>query len=41
MIVSLFLKMNLKVNLVEGDKMNFKITSAEDLTLLKAIVKMG
>jgi 2-C-methyl-D-erythritol 4-phosphate cytidylyltransferase len=37
----LVLKMNLKVNLVEGDKMNFKITSAEDLTLLKAIVKMG
>lgn len=37
----LVLKMNHKVNLVEGDKMNFKITSAEDLTLLKAIVKMG
>lgn len=37
----LVLKMNRKVNLVEGDKMNFKITSAEDLTLLKAIVKMG
>lgn len=37
----LVLKMNMKVNLVEGDKMNFKITSPEDLTLLKAIVKMG
>lgn len=30
-----------KVSLIEGDKLNFKITTMEDLLLLKAIVKMG
>lgn len=30
-----------KVAIVEGDKLNFKITTQEDLTLLKAIIKLG
>lgn len=37
----LLLAMQKNVYLVNGDKLNFKITSFEDLTLLKAIVKLG
>ena len=37
----LVLKAGKSVNLVPGDKLNFKITTMEDLLLLKAIVKIG
>lgn len=37
----LVLKCNENVYLVNGDKFNFKITTFEDLTLFKAILKMG
>lgn len=37
----LILKLGENVYLVEGDKLNFKITSFDDLLLLKAIVKLG
>lgn len=37
----LVLKSGKQVRLVEGDKLNFKITTMEDLLLLKAIVKIG
>lgn len=37
----LVLKAGKKVHLVNGDKLNFKITTMEDLLLLKAIIKMG
>jgi 2-C-methyl-D-erythritol 4-phosphate cytidylyltransferase len=37
----LVLKMGRDVHLVAGDKMNFKITSFDDLLFLKAIVKMS
>ncbi|MBU3111455.1 2-C-methyl-D-erythritol 4-phosphate cytidylyltransferase [Clostridium lacusfryxellense] len=30
-----------KVHLVEGDKLNFKITTMEDLLLLKSVIKMS
>ena len=30
-----------KVHLVMGEKLNFKITSFDDLLLLKAIIKLG
>lgn len=37
----LVLKSGTSVELVEGDKLNFKITTMEDLLLLKAVVKIG
>lgn len=37
----LVLKMGLPVQLVQGEKLNFKITTMEDLLLLKATVKIG
>ncbi|MBN1072375.1 2-C-methyl-D-erythritol 4-phosphate cytidylyltransferase [Clostridium botulinum] len=37
----LVLKRSIPVRLVQGDKLNFKITTMEDLLLLKAIVKIG
>ncbi len=37
----LVLKINYPVHLVEGSKFNFKITTFDDLTLLKALLKMG
>lgn len=37
----LVLKKGHSVQLVQGDKLNFKITTMEDLLLLKAIVKLG
>lgn len=37
----LLLKAGKKVALVTGDKLNFKITTQEDLVLLKALVKMS
>ncbi|EDT79015.1 2-C-methyl-D-erythritol 4-phosphate cytidylyltransferase [Clostridium perfringens] len=37
----LILKMQKKVFLVKGDKLNFKITTFEDLLLLKSIIKLG
>ncbi|WP_244834820.1 2-C-methyl-D-erythritol 4-phosphate cytidylyltransferase [Clostridium sp. BJN0001] len=37
----LVLKLNKQVFLVDGDKLNLKITRSEDLTLFKAILKMG
>lgn len=37
----LVLRIKEDVHLVEGEKLNFKITSFEDLTLLKAIIKLG
>lgn len=37
----LVLKFGYPVNLVMGEKLNFKITSFDDLLLLKAIIKMG
>lgn len=37
----LVLKLGRKVHLVEGEKLNFKVTSFDDLLLLKAIVKLG
>lgn len=37
----LVLNLDEKVKLVKGDKLNFKITSFEDLTLLKALIKGG
>ncbi|KRU25378.1 2-C-methyl-D-erythritol 4-phosphate cytidylyltransferase [Clostridium sporogenes] len=37
----LVLKQGTKVHLVQGDKLNFKITTFEDLTILKSIIKMG
>ncbi|EHJ02134.1 2-C-methyl-D-erythritol 4-phosphate cytidylyltransferase [Clostridium sp. DL-VIII] len=37
----LVLKREIPVQLVQGDKLNFKITTMEDLVLLKAIVKIG
>lgn len=37
----LILNLGEKVHLVDGEKLNFKITSFDDLLLLKAIVKLG
>lgn len=37
----LVLKMNRDVYLVEGEKLNFKITTPEDLLLLKSIIKLS
>lgn len=37
----LLLDLNEKVHLVKGDKLNFKITTFEDLMILKAIIKLG
>ena len=37
----LVLNLGEKVKLVMGDKLNFKITSFDDLLLLKAIIKLG
>jgi D-ribitol-5-phosphate cytidylyltransferase len=37
----LILRRGTPVQLVQGDKLNFKITTMEDLLLLKAIVKIG
>lgn len=37
----LVLNLNEKVHLVNGDKLNFKITTFEDLILLKAVIKLG
>lgn len=37
----LVLKLNKKVHLVKGDKLNFKVTTFEDLLLLKSIIKLG
>lgn len=37
----LVLKLNKDVHLVKGDKLNFKVTTFEDLLLLKSIIKLG
>lgn len=37
----LILRLGKDVHLVEGEKLNFKVTSFDDLLLLKAIVKLG
>ena len=37
----LILDLNEKVHFVTGDKLNFKITTFEDLLLLKAVIKLG
>lgn len=37
----LILDLNEDVYLVKGDKLNFKITTFEDLLLLKAVIKLG
>ncbi|KGK86062.1 IspD/TarI family cytidylyltransferase [Clostridium sp. HMP27] len=37
----LVLKMNKKIQLVLGEKLNFKITSFDDLAMLKALIKIG
>lgn len=37
----LILRLGEEVHLVEGEKLNFKVTSFDDLLLLKAIVKLG
>lgn len=37
----LVLNLNEEVNFVTGDKLNFKITTFEDLVLLKAVIKLG
>lgn len=37
----LILKLNEKVHLVKGDKLNFKVTTFEDLLILKSIIKLG
>ena len=37
----LVLKQGKEVYLVEGDKLNFKVTTFEDLMILKAVIKMG
>ena len=37
----LVLKLGEKVHLVMGEKLNFKITSFDDLLLLKAVIKLG
>lgn len=37
----LVLALNKDVHLVRGDKLNFKITTFEDLLLLKAVIKLG
>lgn len=37
----LLLRLNKNVRLVRGDKMNFKITTFDDYTLFKAVLKMG
>lgn len=37
----LVLELNESVHLVSGDKLNFKITTFEDLLLLKAVIKLG
>jgi 2-C-methyl-D-erythritol 4-phosphate cytidylyltransferase len=37
----LILRLGKNVHLVEGEKLNFKITSFDDLLLLKSIVKLG
>lgn len=37
----LVLALNKNVHLVRGDKLNFKITTFEDLLLLKAVIKLG
>lgn len=37
----LVLKLNEKVHLVNGDKLNFKVTTFEDLLLLKSVIKIG
>lgn len=37
----LILELDEEVHFVKGDKLNFKITTFEDLVLLKAIIKLG
>lgn len=37
----LILRLGEKVHLIEGEKLNFKVTSFDDLLLLKSIVKLG
>ncbi|WP_195218199.1 2-C-methyl-D-erythritol 4-phosphate cytidylyltransferase [Turicibacter sanguinis] len=37
----LVLQIGKDVNLINGDKLNFKITTFEDLLLLKAVIKLG
>lgn len=37
----LVLKLDHNVHLVNGDKLNFKVTTFEDLLLLKSVVKIG
>ena len=37
----LLVRQGMAVALVEGDKLNFKITTVEDLMLFKALLKMG
>lgn len=37
----LILRLGEKVRLVEGDKLNFKVTTFEDLLMLKSIIKLG
>ncbi|NLY90578.1 MAG: 2-C-methyl-D-erythritol 4-phosphate cytidylyltransferase [Firmicutes bacterium] len=37
----LVLDLGAEVHLVQGEKLNFKITSFEDLLLLKAVIKLG
>lgn len=37
----LVLRLGEKVSLVKGDKLNFKVTTFEDLLMLKSIIKLG
>ncbi|WP_346867045.1 2-C-methyl-D-erythritol 4-phosphate cytidylyltransferase [Clostridium sp. UBA1353] len=37
----LILKLGEKVHLVKGDKLNFKVTTFEDLLILKSVIKLG
>lgn len=37
----LVLKLGHKVHLVNGDKLNFKVTTFEDLLILKSVIKLG
>lgn len=37
----LIIGMNENVHLIKGDKLNFKITTFEDMLLLKAVIKLG
>lgn len=37
----LVLKIGNKVSLVKGDKLNFKVTTFEDLLILKSVIKLG